>query len=340
MVSLNARSLGLAGAVVAIAIGVAVILARGVFDAGVTPPPTLAPLTIGATQGETASLILVAEQRGYFSDASLDVTIMPQPYGRIAAENLFSGTVDLATFTDFVFARNSRHHADLRLLASLVQAYTTHVVARRDHGITQPDDLRGRRVGVTAGTSGEFFLARFLLFHRLPADAINTVNLTPAAIIKALAAGTIDAAVTWQPHVHAVRQRLGDEMVTLTESFETPYYMLLVTTEPWLTGHREEATRFMRALARAQSYIRDNPDELKRLFKDHMNRDPAYIAATWDGWRIRLSLSQDVLTALEDQGDWMVENSLMSPAEVPRYLDMIDSDALSAVYPDAITLIQ
>src|SRR5437763_12974980 len=61
-------------------------------------------------------------------------------------------------------------------------------------------DLRGKRIGFTAGTGSEVYTAVLLKAAGLSAKEVTLVNLRPQEMLPALAAGSIDAFDTWEPH--------------------------------------------------------------------------------------------------------------------------------------------
>lgn len=297
-----------------------------------TPSPT--PVGIGITTADSSLLVRVADMEGFFADQGLDATVVPFELGRLATEAMFDGTLDLATTSQFAAARFGANRPNLRILASVDESVTTNLVARRDSGVISPRDLAGRRVGVTAGTSAEFFLVHFLLSNGLPPDSVEAVDLRPAALKEALYGRAIDAAVTWQPHQNEVMRRLGDNAIVLSDDHELPYFMLLVTTEEWLAANGESAVRLLRALAAADAFLHEDPDRARRYVSEPLDQDPAITGGA--AGRFRLELRQGLLTTMEDQASWMREEGLI--ADVPNYLNHVHPGPLTDALPDAVSL--
>ena len=310
---------------------VAFALARTLDTPDPAPP---VGLSIGITSAESALLVRMADAEGFFADQNLDVTVVPYDLGRRATAAMFEGTLDLATTSQFAAARFGAERPDLRILASIDEADTTYVVARRDADIASARDLAGRRVGVSLGTSAEFFMAHFLLSNGLSPDSVEAVDIGPAEYKQALFSGTVDAAVTWQPHHAEVMRRLGDAAVVLSDDHKLSYFLLLVTTQRWLAGNGDAAERVLRALAAADALLAEEPERARRFISERLGQDPDSIE--WRAGRFRLDLGQGVLTAMEDQAAWMRERGTL-PA-VPDYLEMMRTDPLTAVRPDAVTL--
>ena len=63
-------------------------------------------LTIGTYLGDLSALFWIAKDRGYFSEQSVNVQLQTHESGLESYMDLLAGKVDLATITEFVFARN------------------------------------------------------------------------------------------------------------------------------------------------------------------------------------------------------------------------------------------
>ncbi|MBN4083052.1 ABC transporter substrate-binding protein [bacterium AH-315-B06] len=100
-------------------------------------------LTLGATIGST--LVWVAENQGYFADFGLDVTIKQYQAGKLAADALSVGEVDVSTSADFVIVKKSFQEKDLRIIATISKLNTMGFIGRRDRGIEKTLDLKGKK---------------------------------------------------------------------------------------------------------------------------------------------------------------------------------------------------
>ena len=296
-------------------------------------------LTIGPTSHQSSALVWVAEDRGYFRDAGLDVAVAPQPFGRVAAESLLAGDIDLAVSSDFVFVRQSTARPDLRVLASVAEIRIQEVVARQDHGIHVPADLRGKRIGVTMGSLAEFYLGRFLLTHGIDMNSVELVDFPPSEMAARLADGSIDATSTWQPHASRASQGIGANAVLLSDGLDEPYYMLLLSTADWIDAHPDAAERVINALLRAEDFVRENPEDAQQILITRLGREPELVRESWENFVFRAQMPQDLLILLEDQAAWLVERGLRTNGETPNYLDLMRPDELAAARPDAVTMI-
>lgn len=191
-------------------------------------------VTVAAYAGDTAALVWIAEDQGYFAANHLDVTLVPFEAGKLAADALLASEADIATTAEFVLVSQSFDHEDLRVLGAIATAMVNEVIARADRGIRLPADLRGKRIGVTRKSAGEFFLGRFLLLNGLSLEDVEVVDLSPSAIVDAITRGDIDAGLTWDPNVYEIKRKLGENAVSWPGQSGQDLYFILVGKEDWL----------------------------------------------------------------------------------------------------------
>ncbi|MBM3298563.1 MAG: ABC transporter substrate-binding protein [Deltaproteobacteria bacterium] len=154
--------------VVALIIVVVLSMAGGIaIWATRSPGPTFSgppeQVRLGTIPAELSALIWIAEDRGYFAENGLDVTIKMYESGHFAIRDIFAENLDIATAAEFPLVVQSFKRKDLRVLACIGRFDAIRLVARGDRGIQKRSDLKGKRIGVARGSSAGFCLAKFLL---------------------------------------------------------------------------------------------------------------------------------------------------------------------------------
>lgn len=297
-------------------------------------------ITLAAYAGSYGFLPFIAQERGFFKDNGLDCTIREYDYGLKAADALIDGKADIATAADFVLTSYGFDHDDLRTIGSIARSRTDEIVFRADHGIADPKDLKGRKVGVTPKTKGEFFLARFLILNGMDSRDVVIVQLEPARIVAALAQGTIDAASIWEPFVSDILRRLGTKARSWPAQSELSFYYLLLGKEKWLKEHPEAVKRFLTSLVQAEEFTRENPLAAQQLISRRFNYDPSFVQALWQKNNFTVELPHQVLLLMEEGARWRIQNHLTDKTEVPNCLEFIYTDGLKMVKPGAVRIIK
>src|SRR5262249_5549202 len=152
--------------------------------------------------------------------------------GPPAVTDLLAKKVDFAIAGDFVGVNNIFKNGNLRILSQVSEQESFHILARKDKGINQPSDLKGKTVGVTFNGAGQFFLYRYLSLHDMKATDIKSKNLTPDQMTSQITDGKIDAIVIFEPHVYDLQKSLGDKIVNWSAQGSELTSALAYTTQP------------------------------------------------------------------------------------------------------------
>ncbi|MHC1727816.1 MAG: ABC transporter substrate-binding protein [Syntrophobacteraceae bacterium] len=297
-------------------------------------------LSLGNTPVFYSLLLLVAEERGFFTQNGLNVSMKDYESGSVALEGLLNGDVDMAVAADFAFVNKSFERDDLRIVASIGTSGSEEIVARKDRNIGQIRDLKAKRVGVSLNTSAEFTLMRFLLFNQIKLEEVTLVNLGPARLVDAIADGEVDAVIIWDIWVHEAKKRLGLNAVNWPARIGQDYYWLVITTAGLIDRKPAAIERFLKALVQAEEFVNTNETEAKAIFTRRRNREPAYVDYAWKKNRFGVSLDQGILTAMDGEADWRLQGMPAGKRFVPNYLRFIYMDGLDAVKPTANTILR
>jgi len=205
-------------------------------------------ITLAAYAGSYGFIPFVAQDKGFYKENGLEVTLIEYDFGLKAADALIESKADIATAADFVLVSYGFDHTDLRTIGSIARSLTDEIVARRDRGIDRPLDLKGKRIGVSPKTKAEYFLARFLMFNGIDYKDINAVHLPPSRIVEAISKGEIDAVSVWEPFAGEIKKRLGSNTISWPAQSDQAFYYLLLCRDGWIKTHPAAVERFLRAM--------------------------------------------------------------------------------------------
>lgn len=295
-------------------------------------------VTIAASQ--TGLLVWIAQESGLLNNEGLDIEVKLFQSGFASAGAVVSGEADLSTTSESAFVSHSLKHPDLRVLAVLSTVETARLLARGDRNIEKARDLAGKRIGVTLGSTGEFFLGRYLAINGMSLSSVETVNLKPAEIATSLVSGEIDAGLTWEPYAHQAETGLAGNVLELPDQEGLFYYFMLVSSADWIHDNLDRVKAIMRALVRAEQLVVEQDSHVKKLIQDRFGFDEAYVDHLWPLHNLRVSLPQDLLFLMEEQAEWRIRSGLTDRESVPNYLDLIDGGPIRATKPSAVGIVQ
>ncbi|MFH1631733.1 MAG: ABC transporter substrate-binding protein [bacterium] len=298
-------------------------------------------LTLGAESSLLTAAVWVAEERGYFEDAGLDIAIEEFDSGRLSFLDMLEGGVNISTVAPTPIMFQSFERDDFQIFSTFVYSDDDlKVIARGGNGISDIKDLVGKKIGTPSGTTGQFFLAAFLTYGGLRESDVQVIDLNPSELPGALASGQVDAIVIWEPYAYNAEQLLGNAAIQLPSSEVYRETFNFMAMDSFAEANPEALERFIIAIDKATEFIQDNKENAQEIVAEHLGLDSTVTAALWDDFVFDISLSQSLVITLEDEAMWAVENSLVDQKQIPNYLDYIYFGALDAVSPGSITIIR
>lgn len=119
------------------------------------------------------------------------------------------------------------------------------------------EDLRGKKVGVPQGTSGEMILRLTLAKAGMTVADIDLVPMDPSTIVAAFSSKQIAAAGIWYPLIEVIKRRVpGLHELSADEDFypKISFPNTFVARDDTLKSNPDLVRRFVRVLKRAMDY--------------------------------------------------------------------------------------
>jgi len=299
-------------------------------------------LTIAAISPSfTCYTIYVALEKGYFRKQGLKVELKSFSSGKATLDALIKGKVDLATSSETPFMHAVLNGGRIYVLGTMITGEKhLAVVGRKDRGISSPKDLKGKTIGVTMGTNGEYFLDTVLLLNGVSRDQVKTIHVKPEQMFDALMKGEVDAIATWNPQMTKALRELGDQATSIyAEGLYSPFF-LIAARQDYAKANPEIIKRVVQSLVNASKFIHENPDQSRMIVAKYLGMDKSLLDELSATYHFKITLDQALLLTLENQAKWAIKNKLTDQTEVPNYLDFIYLDGLAAIKPEGVTIIR
>ena len=240
--------------------------------------------------------VIAAQQLGYFEEENLDVTLTGFQDGPTIIASLESGTVDFGYIGDGAHRLCVQGQAEIIGLSHISNGDA--VIAGPD--ITSLEDLAGKTVAYSSGTSSEVILTNALNSVGLTMADITPMDMDAANVVTAMLSGGVDACAIWSPQSLTIL----DEMEGATKLAQnTDFSDISISLASWiampeyLEAHHDVAVRFMRALLRAMDYaaLEENYEEVSGWVADFLALDV-----------------EDVLIQARGDADWLTGKEVLA----------------------------
>ena len=135
--------------------------------------------------------------------------------------------------------------------------------------IKRPQDLVGKTIAVTSGTTGDQSFSDYLKKNGVDPASVKTLNMTGTAMVGAFKRGDIAGAYIWDP-VRSALLAAGGHALDTTNPFAA-----VVASEAVIKEHPAAVQDYVCAVAKANNFIRTHHQEALVLFTELLNGDQA-----------------------------------------------------------------
>jgi NitT/TauT family transport system substrate-binding protein len=303
--------------------------------------PTQKPLTLrlGVPAQPTAALFIIALEKGFFTQAGLNVKPLRFPSGtRSLHDGFFVNRIDATSPSGAPVVIAAFNRDDFVILCSLYNTDDTNrIVARRDHGIEKPADLKGKRIATQYGSAVHYFLHLFLTSHGLSENDVDIVFMKAEQLPVALAKGDIDAFSMREPYVSLALNMLPNQAHAMSEPGLHKQRDLLVMRRNLLEERPEIALRMLQGLKSAEEFIADNPADAIVTTARYLGSPDEKIRAIWPKLQLRVGLDDSMIELLDKQAQWVKTSGLVKDKPVPDFRNFINPEPLLLLWPERVT---
>jgi NitT/TauT family transport system substrate-binding protein len=309
-----------------------------VYYSSFTIQPPLQKVTIARTGGIPMAFFWIAQDNGYFKDAGLDVSYLDFDQGPPALAELKAMHADITASGELPIVRSILTGDNIRILAELESDFGKNIIGRVDRGIQKPQDLRGKRIGVTKGTVNEFQLSSLLEASGVPESTVTIVDVPFANAKDALTSGEVDAVSARQATVVQLQKYLGENGVVFSTEGIYTFRFLVVANESFTVAHPDTTAKVIASLVKAERFAKEHPEEARAVVARNLHVSQDVVDAAWVQYHFNINLSQPIFVTLEDEARWLMGRDPMLPHTMPNFLSYLYFDALAAAKPDSISI--
>jgi len=220
--------------------------------------------------------VWIAEDKGLFKKYGIDpevILIGGASAGGVSS--LIAGDVQFLAGAGGAVVSAGLNGADVVMIASIVNRGVQRVMARSD--IKKPEDLRGRRVGVTRlGAASHLVLLMMLRAWGMTAADVQTMQIgSSPAMMAALEKGGIDAAVLTEPTFFFAEDQGYRVLADLADMDIYYLHSMIDTTRGYIRTHRDVALRFLRGYTEGIAFFKNNRKESIEVLAKKLRTAPS-----------------------------------------------------------------
>jgi NitT/TauT family transport system substrate-binding protein len=257
----------------------------------------LIPLWISTVQGQSLkririgypsisfrqSNVWVAREQGLFNKYGLEVEPVLLRGGQIATQALVSGDPPIVNIGTVVQANLAGH--SLVLVAAVETKYDMIVFARP--GITQLEQLKGKRLGITGFGSTTHYASTILLKHLNfePKDfALIPSGLDPERI-GMVKSGVLDATLITSSGAPLARKAGLTELLQIGDLGVEVQGNGFATSRAYVASNRDIVKSALKGFVEAIYYVYANKKEAQKVFAKYMRtNDPDVLEESYQGY--------------------------------------------------------
>ncbi|WP_245325005.1 NrtA/SsuA/CpmA family ABC transporter substrate-binding protein [Bradyrhizobium sp. CCH5-F6] len=288
--------------------------------------------------GPISGLAIVASAKGIFAKKGLDISVSNFTSGKQCLDTVLGGGADFATTAEAPVTAAAMAQQPIAFVAGMEYSDLKTMTAA-SAGIKTKADLRGKRIAFTAGTGSEVYTSVLLKAAGLTPKDVTLVNLRPQEMLPAMAAGSIDAFDTWEPHVANAKKALGEGAIPLDTKGLYSETFNIVVTQSYLAANPAIVSKFLASLIEAEGWLKANPGEAIDVIATATGMKRDELASIWPDYVYHVRLDDRILTTLKTHAAWRLETGNHPPgASMPDFSKVLVTGPLKALDPARVTL--
>lgn len=202
------------------------------------------------------------------------------------------------------------------------------ILVNKDSALKSVADLKGRKVAVTKGAGSHYLLLAALSAEGLPFKAISPAYLTPSDGRAALASGSVEAWVAWDPFLSAAEQQTGARILRDGTGL-SQYKRYYLASDEYAAKRADVLAILFSKLRETGAWVKANPDAAASRLGALWKLEPAVVLQA----NARRSYAVEPVTrdALSEQQT--IADAFRAEGLLPR---VVDASALAIWSPPAL----
>lgn len=299
----------------------------------ISASPAEMKATMALNLSPISGVAIVAMEEGIFTKNGLTITQSNFTSGKQALNAVLGGAAQIATTAEAPTTAAAMAKQPIAFLARMEYS-DLKTLASTSANISTAEDLKGKKVAFTAGSGSEVYTMALLAKAGLTTDDVELVNLRPQDMLPAMAAGSIDAYNTWEPHISNGEKALTDKVLQVDTSGVYSETFNIVVMQDFLNEEPELIESFLISLIQAEEWMMNNKEAAIEVVATAVGMEVSNLAGIWDDYVFEVVLDQRQLDVLTAHAQWRLDSgNHPDGAEMPDFSTVIFPEPLRSIDP-------
>lgn len=258
--------------------------------------------------------IKIADKLGYFDEEfkndGIDIEIKKFSRGAEMVEGFASNNVDIGLLGDQPVVQGKANNIDLKVISKFFSSDTGYgFVATKESGVKTLKDMKGKKVGVTIGSTLHQLFLIYLNSVGLTENDVQIVNLTSADTLTSLKANEIDCAVIMEPEMTKA-VATGCTLITTAVGYNKVTTVIAGKSD-FLEKNPDISARILKVIDKTFKWIEQNKEEAAKIVADETGSTPEVAKLYYDTRENKLGLAQEDVDSIQKTIDFSLDKKLI-----------------------------
>lgn len=257
---------------------------------------------------------IIANQKGFFKEEfgeDVEIQLSVFASGPPIIEAFTAGQVDFCFVGDQPAIQGIANGLDIKILASYASTEAGNaLIATEKSGIKTLTDIKGKKIGYTVGSVGHQLLLKFLSSQNLTETDAELLNLSPADMYASLQAGTIDAAITWEPYI---TNSVSEGIATIIQDGTGYKYNVNVIagSSKFVSQNPDITARLLKVFNKAAVWADEHQDEALEIIGEASSIDPKAFETSFSKFNRSLFLDTKKIDSIKETASYLYQQGLI-----------------------------
>ncbi len=191
-----------------------------------------------------------------------------------------------------------------------------------DSGIEKVADLKGKKIGLTIGSTAQNLAEKLLASVGLNYNTdVEVINVTTGEAQIVLTNHNVDAVVTWEPNVSRLDAIDGIHLLVDGGDIGFPGMNVVFARKEFVDQNPDIVKAYLTQYWRATKAYAEDPDAYAELLSGYFNLDATLIAQAASKYNYVLAFSEDDIAGLQDTVTFLLNiDAIMKGITVKDYV--------------------